>query len=897
MIYAGCCSPKTPQCLAPTAMDTPILNFKFRDLKSYSSTEWLADNKKKYRQVFDKAETTYIFAELSFFNKMFDRDDWDVKITLKCFSSGRSRKEVCAMDIERKVSKLDNVVYVREGWGNEQKANFWKKGNYFWEAYIDGIKVGTRYFYVVDSGQAEYSIGNNPFIELLSVKLYEAPFDDLPKEQRTYYKRFLKDETRYVFSEVSMRNIFKGHDWPCELSFKFCNGVGELKGQVNKFVTVGANDDRIEISASWGNNTGGSWRDDNYTVEIVFMDRFLCSIPFSIGAYWEMGTPGLLLSHNIDGLSLTNIGEESIEKVESFDELIQELDNMVGLGQVKRQVREHAQYVQFLKLRRQKGIPEEENPRLHSVFLGNPGTGKTTVAKMLGQLYRSMGILSKGHVIEADRTMLVGEYIGQTAPKVKEAIDKARGGVLFIDEAYALSRSNDDNKDFGREVIEMLIKEMSDGPGDLVVVAAGYPKEMKGMLDSNPGLKSRFKMTFEFPDYLPQELEEIAAKWLALKNVKCTPEAGALLHIILTEAFRKRDRSFGNARFVVDLVESAKRNMALRVMDAQDPQLLSTEELSTIESLDIEKLNIKIRKPNPNIQVDQKLLYEAQNELERLVGIEQVKAEIKNIIQLVRYYRESNKDVLGKFYLHTVFVGNPGTGKTTVARILAKIYKALGILERGHTVETDRQGLVAGFVGQTAIKTAEKIDEALGGVLFIDEAYSLTDNRMSGGDFGSEVVQTLLKRMEDHRGEFFVFAAGYPENMEQFLKANPGLKSRFDRVLKFDDYSEVELLDIATLMLAEEGLIPDTDAREQLRSTFQKLYSSRDKYFGNARTVRQVVTEAVKNQSLRLASMDPSERSPQLMAILKIEDVQNLAIEKSDEVFNKKAIGFKAGGR
>ena len=168
---------------------------------------------------------------------------------------------------------------------------------------------------------------------------------------------------------------------------------------------------------------------------------------------------------------------------------------------------------------------------------------------MMGRLYNKMGLLSKGHVHEVDRSDLVGEYIGQTAPKVKEAIQLARGGVLFIDEAYALARSAEDSKDFGREVIEILVKELSNGPGDLAVIVAGYPKEMKTFLDSNPGLRSRFKLTFEFADYLPQELSKIAEFASQEKEVTLAPEAKVLVDEMITEAYRSRDRAFGNARF------------------------------------------------------------------------------------------------------------------------------------------------------------------------------------------------------------------------------------------------------------------------------------------------------------------------------------------------------------
>ncbi|KAA3640742.1 MAG: AAA family ATPase, partial [Bacteroidetes bacterium] len=260
-----------------------------------------------------------------------------------------------------------------------------------------------------------------------------------------------------------------------------------------------------------------------------------------------------------------------------------------------------------------------------------------------------------------------------------------------------------------------------------------------------------------------------------------------------------------------------------------------------------------------------------------------------------RYYRQTEKDVLNKFFLHTVFIGNPGTGKTTVARILTKIYKALGILERGHMIETDRQGLVAGYVGQTAIKTAEKIEESMGGVLFIDEAYSLMEGMAAGGrgGFGDEAIQTLLKRMEDHRGQFFVFVAGYPDNMEAFLKANPGLNSRFDKTLKFDDYSPQDLFQIGLHMLKEENLTADPDAEKHLENYFTFLHNYRDKYFGNARTVRNVIQEVIKAHNLRLAALTPEQREGIPEDLITIEDASVLKTDKSDFVFNKKTMGFK----
>jgi SpoVK/Ycf46/Vps4 family AAA+-type ATPase len=632
----------------------------------------------------------------------------------------------------------------------------------------------------------------------------------------------------------------------------------------------------------------GSWRKDKYTCEIVFMDKLLAIVPFEVDDEFEEGENPIYLPNKYH-LYMPNTEDKTDG---TFEDVMLNLDNMIGLTEIKQKVRDHAKYLTFLKLRRENGFVEEEEVNIHSVFFGNPGTGKTTVASMMGNLYKKMGLLSKGHVHEVDRVDLVGEYIGQTAPKVKEAIDKARGGVLFIDEAYSLARSNDDTKDFGREVIEILVKEMSNGAGDLAVIVAGYPKEMHAFLESNPGLRSRFKYFYEFPDYLPQELIRISDFACEHKQVSLNLEAKSKMNQLITEAYRNRDRTFGNARFVHDLVEQGKINLGLRIMGIESKKF-EKEELSEIILSDVEKIKLAKKKILPNIPVDEDLLQQGIAELSALIGMQKVKEQILEMIQLVRFYNESNKNVLNSFYLHTVFLGNPGTGKTTVARILAKIYKALGVLERGQMVETDRQGLVAGYVGQTAIKTTEKIEEAVGGVLFIDEAYALSSYGGAGrGDFGDEAIQTLLKKMEDMRGEFFVFVAGYTDNMETFLKANPGLNSRFDKFLKFEDYNPAEMLLIAHQMLDEQKLTITEDADLHLKNYLEFIYNFRDKYFGNARTVRSIINDIIKKQNLRLAALTPKKRKSINLNEIDLKDLEHLKLDKNDFIFNRRTIGF-----
>ncbi len=867
---------------------TEHANWKFRELKVYASTEWLSDNRKKYRQVFDRHATSYIYAELSFHNKLFDIEDWEVSVELKCFAVKKTKKEICSLPFRRKVTKYDPVGFVREGWGNKAEGIFWKKGGYYWEAWIEGEKVATKYFYVEEASRP-LGTGPNPYVSVVSFRMYEGPYDDVPEFDRLYLKKFHGEETRYVYAEVILRNLLPGKQWQCEMFVKFFNDAREQKGQVTRLHRVEKADEGVKITAGWGSNVKGSWRDDRYTAEVVFMDQLLAVMPFEVGLEWDEGTNPVLLP---DKGAVYLMPE--IEDNETFEEVMTKFEKLIGLTEIKQKVREHSQYLQFLQLRKDKGFAEKDGINVHNVFIGNPGTGKTTVAKMMGRLYKKMGLLSKGHVHEVDRTDIVGEYIGQTAPKMKEAIEAARGGVLFIDEAYALSRSAEDTKDFGKEAIEILVKELSNGPGDLAVIVAGYPKEMKNFLDSNPGLRSRFKMTFEFADYLPQELSQIAEFASREKELLLSAPAKLAVDEIITEEFRKRTRTFGNARLVFDLMEKAKIQMGLRLMNLANTSDLPQEELSTVLREDVDRVQVVRKRALPNIPVDEVHLRAALHELESLIGMDGIKKEIRELVNLVRFYRESGRDVLGRFFLHTVFVGNPGTGKTTVARILTKIYKALGVLERGHMLETDRQGLVAGYVGQTAIKTAERVEESMGGVLFIDEAYALTNSgRGTMGDFGDEAIQTLLKRMEDHRGEFFVFVAGYPENMESFLKGNPGLASRFDKVLRFEDYTPDELWEIALYMFGQEKFRVTEQAKEHLQRYMAFLHQFRDKYFGNARSVRQVVLETIKNQNLRIAGSQNKGLSDEEMHTIMLDDVATFTFDKDKlQVFQRRGIGF-----
>ena len=263
--------------------------------------------------------------------------------------------------------------------------------------------------------------------------------------------------------------------------------------------------------------------------------------------------------------------------------------------------------------------------------------------------------------------------------------------------------------------------------------------------------------------------------------------------------------------------------------------------------------------------------------LDALVGLENIKQNVKSLINYVkiRKLREENELPNPPLSLHMVFAGNPGTGKTTVARILSELYKAIGVLSKGQLIEVDRSGLVAGFVGQTAIKTSEAVTSALGGILFIDEAYALAPDVGTGNDFGREAIETLLKLMEDHRDDLIVIVAGYSEPMERFITSNPGLESRFNRYFFFEDYNSEELYDIFDSMCKKSEYLLTDDAKDYAREHFKLLYETRDDNFGNARHVRNFFENIVTVHSDRVSKLEGHTRDDLTMVIL--EDLEKAA--------------------
>ena len=571
---------------------------------------------------------------------------------------------------------------------------------------------------------------------------------------------------------------------------------------------------------------------------------------------------------SISGVFHTSIYYESVKKlIEELQELkkewtnlfieeeqgdaaslssLEELEQMVGLDTVKKRVRDFYQFLSYQKSRKKLGFMIQDELSLNMIFTGNPGTGKTTLARLMAKIYHELGVLPSAEVVETDRSQLIGGYMGQTEENVRSVVKQAVGGVLFIDEAYSLKREGQSGNDYGQTAIDTLVSLMtgSEFGGKFAVILAGYPEEMRQFLDGNHGLRSRFPASnmIHLPDYTPNELLAIGERIVSANDYVLTEDGKrALLKRVEKEQV---DESFGNARAVRNIVLDAIFSKGSR--KSNDPEILKYTLLQESDFVCEEENN----------SID------PAKELNNLIGLAKVKEEIKKIIAFVKVQqlRQTKAKKNLPIQLHAVFTGNPGTGKTTVAKLYAQFLKDCGILKRGHLVVTSRADFVAGYVGQSAIKTRKKIREALGGVLFIDEAYSLLGT--SGQDFGKEVIDTLVMEMTNHNENLVVILAGYPNETSALLQSNPGLTSRFKKFIHFDDYSPAELIEIMKMYAANYDYALSDEAITMLEDQLPTVSTD-----GNGRFATNIMDEAVQLQALRLSDQLEQGINPDVSTI------------------------------
>ena len=564
----------------------------------------------------------------------------------------------------------------------------------------------------------------------------------------------------------------------------------------------------------------------------------------------------------IDSHGIMGVSKYAIFSPGKYEE---QLKNLIGLSNIKESIQKIKAYALNNK--------DSEALNLHMCFYGNPGTGKTEVARIIAGILHENQILPTNKVVEVDRSGLVSQYFGATAEKTRSVIASAMGGVLFVDEAYALGNNSDAGlTDYGKEAIDTLVKAMEDYRGKFCVVFAGYKNQMLDMISINPGLRSRIQFELEFPNYSRSDLKKITN--LMLDKRKYTLSEAALEKMLDITDVNRREPNFANAREVRNILDGIIMCQNLRVIGSNDTELGIVDVNKYIEDA---RINLPVGVASAKILT-------ADEELDALVGLDSVKRMVKKI----KAFAKKNKNE-PNFNMHMCFYGNPGTGKTEVARIISSILYDAGVLAEAKLVETDSHGLIGKYVGETAPKTQAKISDAMGGVLFIDEAYGLTNSSGSTTqNYGDEAIEVLLKNMEDHRGRFCAILAGYKNEMKSMISSNPGLESRIQFTLEFPDYTREELGQIAIKFLEKKKYSIDSSALE-LFLDITEYYRNRDN-FANARTVRNILDQVIMNQNLRT---EDDENDDGTIVKSDVEDyISDEGINLNDKSGGTHRIGF-----
>lgn len=539
-------------------------------------------------------------------------------------------------------------------------------------------------------------------------------------------------------------------------------------------------------------------------------------------------------------------GEESRLRASVLANSIQRLNKMIGVHRFKSDIEQMMTVRKAGRKLSALGIQGSVDSH-HTLMLGPAGTGKTEIARLYASILYGLGAIKENKLTELSKEDLVDVFIGGTEEKTQAVMERAMGGVLFVDEAYTLTNSTNKNNhnDYGRIALEIIMRYMENRRGEFVVVFAGYEKEMEQLLSTNEGIQSRIDHRFHFDNYSQEELTDI---FFGMVN-----EAGYELadcRELVTRAIQKDMKNGvlpGNARSVRKIVNQLfnLQKVAIANGEAKEPKLIQEEV--------VRKLVFK--EASRDEEMLKRMQERSLSQLNAMVGLTELKEEIRtwtNLVKVAKKRAELGMETEASS-LHMTFKGSPGTGKTTVARIVGELLKSNGLLSRGHFKEVSRADLVGTYQGQTAEKVQKLFEEMSGGVVFIDEAYALVQGE--NDTFGREAVDVLIAEAENRRDDLVVILAGYPTEIDELFKANPGFISRFPKHFFFPDYSAEELIELVDRQVTGQGLTLTDDAKELIANHIVTCHEN-GQVDGNGRWVRNVVEKLKRNQANRLAETD-----------------------------------------
>lgn len=706
-------------------------------------------------------------------------------------------------------------------------------------------------------------------IEAKSIRMFNLE-ESLNSQKKTYLIQFDESIATYIAAEAIIKNPFFKSDNRLLSGLTIWYFEDEEIGRNDFNLMLKKEWEFVEFVQSWGTPIPGFWKCGEVRIEIFLENQQI------IKHYFQIGTQEVInfLDENEQPDSYSNKQNtqqpkklEQLQKTNSdnnsIKSLFEEFDNLVGLHNLKQSLRDFISYLEFVKERKAKGIETNENISANCIFLGNPGTGKTTVARILGRFFKAIGLLKNGHVIEVDRASLIGEYIGETAQKTEKVINQALGGILFIDEAYSLKRDKYSN-DFGQEAIDIILKRMEDYKDKFFVIAAGYPELMEKFINSNPGLKSRFTHHFYFDDYNSSELAEIFKIFSEKEKYSFNEDAEKFLIEKLDSLIDNTDGSFGNARFIRNLFSETKIELSKRYHLLEDEEK-DFNSLNTILISDIQSAWLNINNRNNSVVKSNEKIDRYVNEINNLVGLSSVKTTFNRIIASIKVDKlKSEKSIssVHKTY-NSIFIAEPGSGTSTVARLFAKSLFASNKLSKGQLIEID-SSLFSGLSKLDAYLTMDELFKKLSGnVILVND---VTASLQCLKHFSDSLLQYFLKKLYLMNDEVTAILSGTREEIEIIIESFPVLESQFPNKFEFEPYTNRQLLEIALSICQKKNYQLDEGAWQQLLELIDEMRQGKNRNFYNARSIKELLNRAISIQEDRILSM-PNIQGSDLMTI------------------------------
>ena len=537
------------------------------------------------------------------------------------------------------------------------------------------------------------------------------------------------------------------------------------------------------------------------------------------------------------------ITSDDIPKIRHRDpkKAIERLESLVGLENIKQSIMAHASLVNLNRRRMELGL-FNHMPPMHMVFTGNPGTGKTTVAELIGEIYYGMGVLSSGHLVEVDRSKLVGQFLGDTEKNTLNAIKSAAGGVLFIDEAYNLFTNDPDRRDFGHRVIETLLTYLSMEQTNMIVVLAGYTVEMEHLLQSNPGLKSRFSYLFHFNDYTPEQLMKIGGFVMKKEQYKITPEAEKKLTQYVINAYNNKDEHFGNGRFITRLLTTKIIPSVSDRLYKMPAESVTAQDLVTITEADIPEVEDRMKMRT----WDSAIIDDALEQLDELAGLENVKKALRDYVVML-HASFVNKTPMAGNYMTWNFLGNTGSGKSTVAEILCRIMQGASLLPTNHFCTLNIEEFANANNPMAIVEKA--LLKATDGMLFLD----LDSPNYS--NYNTDFLQFWIdNKRKELNMNIAVVIARTNDNRDAVVRnlMQHGVVPS-NHILVFEDFQPAELKEIFSYLLKKQfNLDIEPEAKDVIDRCIDQIYKNRQNYPVNARTIQLLASTVAQIAQLRI---------------------------------------------